>query len=126
MSECFTLEDYRLSPAVCPAVGSQVPAKQPGKVWSRQVASDLVALSEAAGIMLGGLLPPIIYASAGVLQPAWPTIIQSALIAGLIYRMSLASAAAAQSTALPRPSEAQTNPLGLSGTISLPHHLPGS
>jgi Undecaprenyl-phosphate glucose phosphotransferase len=88
MSESFSLEDYRLVPAMsCPQQSSA-----PRKLWSRHVASDLIAVCEAIAVVLGGLLAPAIYASAGAIEPAWPTIIQSALIAALIYRMSLSSA----------------------------------
>ena len=88
MSDSFSLEDYRLSPAIYTALASG----KPKKLWSCQVASDLVAVCEAVAVVLGGLLPTALYAAAGVIQPSWSTVIQSALLAALIYRMSLSSA----------------------------------
>ena len=90
MSDGFTLEEYRL---VAPAGASAVSANaQPRKLWSRQVAADIIALFEAIAIVAGGLLPSALYATAGALQPNWPAVLQSALVAALVYRMSLSSA----------------------------------
>lgn len=88
MSQSFTLEEYRLAPGA-PVAGATGPAK---KLWSRQVASDVIGVCEALGVIAGGLLPAAIYATTGAIQPGWATILQSALVAALIYRMFLASA----------------------------------
>ena len=89
MSDSFTLEEYRLVPA---GGASVVSGNQPRKLWSRQVAADIIALFEAVAVVAGGLLPSALYASAGALQPNWPTVLQSALVAALVYRMLLSSA----------------------------------
>jgi putative colanic acid biosynthesis UDP-glucose lipid carrier transferase len=87
MSDGFTLENYRFDAKVdARTVG------QPKKLWSRQIASDIIALAEAAAVVAGGLLPTAIYAYAGALEPNWLSVLQSALLAALIYRMYLASA----------------------------------
>lgn len=88
MTDGFTLETYRFGEAS----PQQATVPPPGKLWSRQIASDLIAVAEAIAIVAGGLLPTAIYASAGAITPNWPIVIQSALLAALIYRMYLASA----------------------------------
>ncbi|MBX9926073.1 MAG: undecaprenyl-phosphate glucose phosphotransferase [Hyphomicrobiaceae bacterium] len=86
MTDSFTLEAYRFGDK--PANASEPPAS---KLWSRQVASDLIGAAEAIAVVAGGLLPSIIYGSAGAIVPNWPVVLQSALIAALIYRMYLSS-----------------------------------
>jgi Undecaprenyl-phosphate glucose phosphotransferase len=88
MSDSFTLEEYRLSPSA----GASSQNSKPRKLWSRQIAADIIALFEAIAIVAGGMLPSAIYAAAGAIEPSWTTVVQSALIAALVYRMSLSSA----------------------------------
>ncbi len=89
MSDGFTLEEYHLTAS---SVTSQtVSTQRPKRLWSRQVAADIIAVVEATGVVVGGLVPTAVYAVAGALQPNWPTVIQSALVAALIYRMYLLS-----------------------------------
>ncbi len=87
MTDSFTLESYRFGDK--PTGAAEPPA---GKLWSRQVAADVIGGAEALAIVVGGLLPSAIYGSAGAITPNWPVVLQSALIAALIYRMYLSSA----------------------------------
>ena len=88
MSQSFTFEQYRLAPRASATLVTGAPKK----LWSRQVAADIIGICEAMGVIAGGLLPTAVYAAAGALEPNWPTVIQSALVAALIYRMSFMSA----------------------------------
>lgn len=88
MTDGFTLETYRFGDEAVEATK----APPAGRLWSRQVASDIIALAEAVAIVLGGLLPTLIYGGAGAIKPNWSVVIQSALLAALIYRMYLSSA----------------------------------
>lgn len=89
MSQQYTLEHYQLA-------GTQSPPSimlgKPKKLWSRQVAADIIGVCEALAVIAGGLLPTALYSAAGAITPVWPPVIQSALVAALIYRMSLTSA----------------------------------
>jgi putative colanic acid biosynthesis UDP-glucose lipid carrier transferase len=89
MSQSFTLESYRLAGE---AGAGAVLAAKPKKLWSRQVVSDIIGFCEAIGVVAGGLLPTTVYASCGAIEPNWPTVVQSALVAALVYRMQLKSA----------------------------------
>jgi putative colanic acid biosysnthesis UDP-glucose lipid carrier transferase len=89
MTQSFTFEAYRLAGTAQPG---SVPAARAKKLWSRQVAADIIGVCEAIGVVLGGVLPTAIYAAAGAYDPNWTNVVQSALVAALIYRMSLASA----------------------------------
>jgi len=94
MTDGFTLEAYRFgdktqSASDCPATNDKAPA---GKLWSRQVAADLIGGAEAVAVILGGLIPTIIYAGVGAVQPNWPLVVQSAVVAALVYRLYLSSA----------------------------------
>ena len=89
MSQTFTLEGYKLAPSASATTAPPVRAK---RLWSRRVASDLIGFAEALVVIAGGLLPTMLYAAAGAIHPAWHTVVQSALVAALIYRMSLTSA----------------------------------
>jgi Undecaprenyl-phosphate glucose phosphotransferase len=88
MSESYSLDDYRLAPAI----SKRAIKAHPKKLWSRQVACDIVAVAEAVGVVLGGTLPTVVYMMAGALEPSWPMVVQSALVAALIYRVALSSA----------------------------------
>jgi putative colanic acid biosysnthesis UDP-glucose lipid carrier transferase len=89
MSDGFTLEEYQLASGPLADVGPAL--IRPKKLWSRQVAADLIGLAEAFAVVLGGLMPTALYASAGAIEPHWPAVVQSALVAALIYRMYLTS-----------------------------------
>jgi Undecaprenyl-phosphate glucose phosphotransferase len=89
MSDGFTLEEYHLT--TTPAVGEVTSPHRPKKLWSRQVAADVIAVIEAIGVVIGGLVPTAVYSAVGALEPNWPTVLQSALVAALIYRMYLLS-----------------------------------
>lgn len=89
MSQSFTLEEYRLAPVT--GLAGTVRSK-PKRIWSRRVASDFIGFCEALAVIAGGLIPTALYAAAGAITPHWPIVVQSALVAALIYRMSLASA----------------------------------
>lgn len=89
MSQSFTLEQYQLAPAPALAGGTRINGK---KLWSRKVAADIIGMFEALAVIAGGLLPPALYAAAGAVTPNWPIVLQSALVAALIYRMLLTSA----------------------------------
>ena len=88
MSQSFSFEQYRLAPGSAAALATGLPKR----LWSRQVAADIIGICEALGVISGGLLPPAVYLAAGAFEPNWPSVIQSALVAALIYRMSLMSA----------------------------------
>lgn len=88
MSEGFSLADYGLS-ADTDAATLAVPQR---RLWSRQVAADLVAMAEAAAVLLGGILPTLIYATYGAVKPDWSTAVLAALVAALVYRLDLQSA----------------------------------
>lgn len=93
MSQSFSLEGYQLAPGVAASAAAvQEVRAQTGRLWSRKVASDVIGFCEALVVVAGGLLPTVVYASAGAIVPAWPLVIQSSLVAALIYRMSLSSA----------------------------------
>jgi Undecaprenyl-phosphate glucose phosphotransferase len=89
MSDSYTLDQYRLAGDVSAPFTT---GKTNKKLWSRKVAADLVGFFEVIAVILGGLLPQAIYASAGAINVSAPTVVQSALIAALIYRMYLSSA----------------------------------
>lgn len=89
MSQTFSLETYQLAPGTTAAAGARAGTK---KLWSRKVAADLIGVFEALAVIAGGLLPTALYSVAGAITPNWPTVLQSALLAALIYRMSLSSA----------------------------------
>jgi putative colanic acid biosysnthesis UDP-glucose lipid carrier transferase len=89
MSDGFTLEEYRLAPG--PLCESADVAQRPKKLWSRQVAADIVGVFEALAVITGGMMPTALYSAAGAIEPNWPTVLQSALVAALIYRMYLTS-----------------------------------
>ena len=89
MSDGFTLEDYCLAPA---AEGVAAEAARPKKLWSRQVASDMIAIAEAVAIVAGGCLPTALYSATGAIEAAWPNVLLSSLVAALIYRLYLTSA----------------------------------
>lgn len=93
MSQSFSLEGYRLAPGAAGA-GTTIHAanSKSKRLWSRKVASDVIGFCEALVVVAGGLLPTAVYAAAGAITPAWPLVIQSSLVAALIYRMSLSSA----------------------------------
>ena len=91
MSQSYTLEHYHLAPR--PAVIDHgLPISRPKKLWSRKVAADLIGFCEALAVIAGGLMPTAIFASAGVSPVSWGPIVQSALVAALLYRISLMSA----------------------------------
>jgi Undecaprenyl-phosphate glucose phosphotransferase len=89
MSDGFTLEEYHLT--TTSVDGETASIQRPKKLWSRQVAADIIAVIEAIGVVIGGLVPTAVYTAVGALEPNWPTVIQSALVAALIYRMYLLS-----------------------------------
>lgn len=89
MSQSFSLEGYSLPPQGGLAGAAEVSRPIPKKVWSRKVAADLVGVAEAGVIILGGMLPSFLYASAGAIVPAWFGVIQSSLVAALIYRLTV-------------------------------------
>lgn len=88
MTDGYTLEAYRFGEGK--ADRSDLPPA--GKLWSRQVASDLVGVAEALAIIIGGMLPHAIYASVGAVPSNWLLPLQSALLAALVYRAYLSSA----------------------------------
>ena len=89
MSDCYSLDDYCLAP---PAEGVQSEPARPRKLWSRQVAADMVAMAEAVAVVSGGLLPTALYSASGAIEASWPQVVLSSLVAALIYRMYLTSA----------------------------------
>jgi len=90
MSQTFTLEGYKLAPGAAEVASATCPSRK--RLWSRKVAADLIGCAEALVVVAGGMLPTALYFAAGAIQPAWPLVVQSALVAALIYRMSLSSA----------------------------------
>jgi putative colanic acid biosysnthesis UDP-glucose lipid carrier transferase len=93
MSQSFSLEGYQLAPGIAAAgAAATAPRAKTKRLWSRKVASDIIGLCEALVVVAGGLLPTALYAAAGAITPAWSIVIQSSLVAALIYRMSLSSA----------------------------------
>lgn len=90
MSQTFSLEGYKLAPGS--AGTATATCGKPKRLWSRKVAADLIGFAEALVVVAGGMLPTTLYFAAGAIHPAWPIVFQSALVAALIYRMSLSSA----------------------------------
>jgi Undecaprenyl-phosphate glucose phosphotransferase len=90
MSDGFTLEEYHLT-TTSAASEATSSSQRPKRLWSRQVAADIIAVIEAVGVVIGGLVPTAVYSAFGALEPNWPTVLQSALVAALIYRMYLLS-----------------------------------
>jgi Undecaprenyl-phosphate glucose phosphotransferase len=111
MSQSFTLEEYQLAPDAG-ALTKACP--RPKSLWSRQVAADLIAAVETLAVIAGGLLPTLLYASVGALSPTWPAVVQSALVAALIYRITLVSANAYEAA---RPQDFAVRPTHMLGSL---------
>lgn len=68
-----------------PASGQDVPKRR----LSRNVASDVVAIGDILAMVLGGLLPALIYAVVGNIKIDQVLIMQSVLVAGFITHLCL-------------------------------------
>lgn len=64
------------------------PAKHQRRL-SRQVAADIVAIGDFLSVVIGGLLPALIYAVAGDLQINQVTVLQATMLAGFIAHLCL-------------------------------------
>jgi Undecaprenyl-phosphate glucose phosphotransferase len=89
MSQSYTFDGYRLTP---PQALTDVVPNEAKNIWSPKVAADIIGFCEALAVIAGGLLSTALYATAGAIVPNWPTVVQSALVAALIYRMLMKSA----------------------------------
>jgi polysaccharide biosynthesis protein PslA len=63
---------------------SPVTASAPARRISRQVAVDAIAIGDFLSVMLGGLLPALIYAIVGSVKIDQIMVVQSTMIAGLL------------------------------------------
>jgi FlaA1/EpsC-like NDP-sugar epimerase len=63
--------------------------EQPKRRLSRNVAADLVAIGDILAMMLGGLLPALIYAIVGNISVDQVLVMQSVLVAGFITHLCL-------------------------------------
>lgn len=52
--------------------------------WSRQVIADLVGLVDAAAIVLGAVLPAVIYSFVGELAVNWTQVVQTGMLSAII------------------------------------------
>jgi Undecaprenyl-phosphate glucose phosphotransferase len=68
-----------LQPAA-PFLASPVPGT---RAWSRRVAIDIVGFLDVAGILGGGLIPALIYATYGNVSISFPMVTQAALLTSL-------------------------------------------
>lgn len=68
---------------------AQATSRSPRRRLSRHVAADVVAVGDFLSIMLGGMLPALIYAFAGDVDIQQVVIVQSTMIAGLIGAVCL-------------------------------------
>ncbi|MEQ1671621.1 MAG: hypothetical protein ABL893_12235 [Hyphomicrobium sp.] len=72
-----------------PAAPSASPTQSPKRRLSRQVAADTVAIGDLTSVVLGGLLPALIYAVIGNVQLDQILVLQSTLLAGFIAHLCL-------------------------------------
>ena len=72
-----------------PASPSAAPASRPLRRLSRQVAADTVAIGDLMAVVLGGLLPALIYAIVGNVKLDQVLVLQSTLLAGFITHLCL-------------------------------------
>lgn len=70
-----------------PSAGAN--ADTPKRRLSRNVAADMVAIGDILSVMLGGLLPALIYAVAGNVSFDQVLVLQSVLVAGFITNLCL-------------------------------------
>ncbi len=66
-----------------------VEADRPNRRLSRQVAADTVAIGDLIAVVLGGLLPALIYAGVGGVKLDQVLLVQSTLVAGFITHLCL-------------------------------------
>ncbi|MEQ1651033.1 MAG: hypothetical protein ABL897_00945 [Hyphomicrobium sp.] len=75
--------------SVEPAASSAAPKSVPVRRLSRQVAADTVAIGDLAAVVLGGLLPALIYAIIGNVKLDQVLVVQSTVLAGFIAHLCL-------------------------------------
>jgi FlaA1/EpsC-like NDP-sugar epimerase len=90
----FSLEIIMTSASLAANSADQAPSeavvsKQSQRRLSRQVAADTVALGDLIAVVLGGLLPALIYAVIGNVKLEQITVLQSTLLAGFIAHLCL-------------------------------------
>jgi FlaA1/EpsC-like NDP-sugar epimerase len=67
-----------------PAAPSQTVKSPTGpRAWSRRVAIDIIGFLDVAGVLAGGLVPAVIYATYGDIPVSFPAVTQAALLTGL-------------------------------------------
>lgn len=84
MTDSLTLEAYRFGSTEAVEAAAE---PRPARLWSRRVFSDIIGVTEFAAVVIGGLLPSAVYAYSGSLTPDWRGVVQSALLAALIFRI---------------------------------------
>lgn len=72
-----------------PASQTDAQTARPLRRLSRQVAADSVAIGDLAAVVLGGLLPALIYAFVGNVELDQILVLQSTLLAGFIAHLCL-------------------------------------
>ncbi len=67
-----------------PLATAAAPTKTSGpRAWSRRVAIDIVGFLDVAGVLGGGLIPAIVYATHGGMAISFPVVTQAALLTAL-------------------------------------------
>ena len=77
------------APSFEPASHIDTPNSNTTRRLSRQVAADTVAIGDLAAVVLGGLLPALIYAVVGNVKLDQILVLQSTLLAGFISHLCL-------------------------------------
>ena len=62
---------------------ASAPPPAAARAWSRRVAIDIVGFLDIAGVLAGGLVPAVIYATYGEVPVSFPAVTQAALLTGL-------------------------------------------
>jgi len=68
-----------------------VPPSKTTRRWSRKIAADLVGLADICAVVMGFLLPAIIYNRAGGIVADWQLLVQTGLAAAVIVHLLLRS-----------------------------------
>ncbi len=70
--------------SIAESPGAVVSANPTSGRWSRRVAADIVGFLDAACVLIGGIVPAVIYKSGGGLPIHWPKYLQLCLVSALI------------------------------------------
>ncbi len=85
----MTSASLAANPAPTSAPTATMISKVPQRRLSRQVAADTVAVGDLMAVVMGGLLPALIYAVVGNVKLEQITLLQSTLLAGFIAHLCL-------------------------------------